>query len=152
MGLKPDKRTDICGHFQISGSIIRYLAVSSDIFRYLQISSGIIRYLAVSSGIFRYLRVSLDNDGMVQPIANRASRTKLRRIGMTGVLPDQHKTGCWVEFVAGRMGPRKTRAQARVPAPPHSWAWGGVAFSAFPAPVPFQAPTPPISQTGPRYK
>jgi len=42
--LKPEKPTDICGHFQIS-------AASSDICGYLQISGGIFRYLAASLDI-----------------------------------------------------------------------------------------------------
>ena len=33
--------------------------------------------------------------------------------------------------------------------PPHSTAWGGESFSAFPAPVPAQVQAPPIPQPGP---
>jgi len=55
-----------------------------------------------------------------------------------------------VEFVTGRTGPRKMRAPGPFPALPRSTAWGGVSFSAFPAPVAAQAPPSPIPQTRPR--
>jgi len=66
-----------------------------------------------------------------------------------GARVDPSGSAC-IEFDTGQTGPRKTRAPALFPAPPHSTAWGVVSFSAFPAPVPGQAPAPPIPQTGPR--
>jgi len=49
----------------------------------------------------------------------------------------------------GGTGPQKTRAPGPFPALPRSTAWGGVSFSAFPAPVHAQAPAPPIPRIGP---
>ena len=56
--------------------------------------------------------------------------------------------GAWLEFVTGRMGPKKHGPPTLFPAPPRSKAWGGVSFAAFPATVPAQAAAPLIPQTG----
>ena len=54
-----------------------------------------------------------------------------------------------VEFVTGRKGPRKMWAPGPFPALHRSKTWGGVSFLVFPAPVPAQAPAPPIPRMGP---
>jgi len=57
--------------------------------------------------------------------------------------------GISAEFYTGQTGLGKTRPPARFPAPPHSTAWGGVAPSVFPAPVPALPPTTLILQMSP---
>jgi len=56
----------------------------------------------------------------------------------------------FLELVTGQRDPEQRGPKALFPAPPHSTPWGGVSFLPYPAPVPAQAPAPPIPQTGPR--